>query len=113
MAKSYNIPTQNGELVVPAWATEATMARIGNITYGTNVLSKKLLQNAKKSAKINQATLDAVETAIDAVARNAETNQKQSENAANSIMGGVKKVNSVADFFGDSETPLSSLVDAA
>jgi len=113
MAKSYNIPTQNGELVVPAWATEATMARIGNITYGTNVLSKKLLQNAKKSAKINQATLDAVETAIDAVARNAETNQQQSENAANSILGGVKKVNSVADFFGDSETPLSSLVDAA
>ena len=113
MAKTYNIPTQNGELVVPAWATEATMARIGNITYGTNVLSKKLLQNSKKSAKINQATLDAVETAIDAVAKNAETNAKQSDNAANSILGGVKKVNNVADFFGNSETPLSSLVDAA
>ena len=113
MAKTNNIMTENGEIQLPAWASEATMQRIGNITHGTNVLSKKLLQNAKKDANISKETLDAVSTAINAVQTNAETNQQQSSNAANNIAKGANKINKVADFFGNSETPLTSLVDAA
>ena len=47
MAKTYNIMTQDGEIQATAWASEATLMRIGNIQ-STNLLSKNYLKMPKR-----------------------------------------------------------------
>ena len=112
MAEKYTIPTNEGVIEVPAWATQSTLESLSNQSSNSVRLTSKLLSTVKKNEKIDDEIIDAVKANTQVGVNNAKTNNQEAQHRSSMLLKGATAVRDTAGFFGDSEKPLTSMVKA-
>jgi len=113
MAKKNQIPLPDGTAVdLPAWASETTLVAMAQQLQRTNVLTDTMLGGVKELKHVDKETIAAITKTIKGVDSNAVANADQAKDKKNVIVGAAGAVAKTANFFGDAEKPLSSMVGA-
>ena len=112
MAEKYTIPTNEGVIEVPAWATESTLESLSNQSSNAVRLTSKLLSTVKKNGKVDDEIIDAVKANTQVGVNNAKQNNQEAQHRSSMLLKGATAVRDTAGFFGDSEKPLTSMVKA-
>ena len=115
-SKTNNVTLPDGTTVaLPAWASESTMDQVVNYMSAANKVDQKFLGLMKGLG----ADIGGLQSSIAKLAVGVKTNDDSTE-AANAGLDNAKGVTKAAKsllraskFFGDSEKPLTSMVDAA
>ena len=110
--KKYTIPTGEGTIEVPAWATESTLAALSVQTSNSVDLTNRLLGTVNKNKGLDQEIVEAVKTNTQIGVNNANVNNEEADGRTSVLLKGAKMIKDTAGFFGDSEKPLTSMVKA-
>lgn len=107
-----NIPLPDGSVItLPAWASEATMDSIKEVLIRSNTLTSDMLKGVKELQDIDDEIINAIEDNIQATGKNTQAiiaDAKKSD----AVVGVAKVMNKTASFFGNSEKPMTGIVDA-
>jgi hypothetical protein len=110
--KNYTVTTPEGAIELPAWATEDTMTMMAQSTMRSTLVSRQMLKASKDVLATDKKLLDAMDHVIATANTNADNDKSLATGKAEMIQGAAKAVLKTADFFGDSEKPMTSMVGA-
>jgi hypothetical protein len=109
--KKINLPIGAG-IQVPAWATDVTAEAMVLMSQRTNVVLDDMLGGVKEMKELDTQTLEAIKKTIQGVDSNQAANASAARDKAEMVLAGANHVKNVANFFGNSEKPLTGMVDA-
>jgi len=109
--KKINIPIGDG-VTVPAWATDVTAEAMVLMTQRTNVVLDDMMGGVKDMKELDEQTLAAIKKTIEGVDENQAATANAARDKAEMVLAGANHVKNVANFFGNSEKPLSGMVNA-
>ena len=115
-SKTNNITLPDGSTIaVPAWASESTMDQVVNYMAATNKVDQKFLTLMKGLGADVTGLQRSISSLVVGVNENTDASKNASKNnldVAAGIKGAARGIMKASSFFGNTEKPISSMVDA-
>jgi len=110
--KKHNINIGGDNIQIPAWASDVTAEAMVLMSQRTNILLDDMLGGVKGLKEVDDKTLAAIKKTLEGVDENASSDAAAARDRAEMVLAGATHVKNVANFFGDSEKPLTGMVNA-